>query len=92
MTFGPDPDTPAEDEGRPMPSFHTEQDGLDLSSLHNAFDANTTSTIVLPPQTPSPPLVTEMNVASLSHSDQGPNVENTGDHPPDPSRYHYDIV
>ena len=69
-----------------MPSFHTEQDALDPSSLNNAFDANTVPTI------PSPPLVTELNVATLSHSEQGPNVENKEDRPPDPSRYHHDMV
>ena len=47
---------------------------------------------VLPPQPPSPPSVTELNVASLSHSEQGPKVENTGDRPPDPSCYHDDMV
>ena len=76
-----------------MPSFHTEQDALDPSSLHNTFDANTTPTIVLPPQPPSPPLVTtELSETTLSHTDQGPNVENTEDRPPDPSRYHRDMV
>ena len=75
-----------------MPSFHTDQNAFDPSSLYNAFDAKTTSTIVLPPQLPSAPLVTESNVATLSHSEQGPNVENTGDRPPDPSRYHHDMV
>ena len=86
LTFGPDPDTPAEDEDRPMPSFHTEQDALDPSSLNDAFDANTVPTI------PSPPLVTELNIATLSHSEQEPDVENTEDRPPDPSRYHHDMV
>ena len=86
LTLDPDPDTPAEDEDRPMPSFHTEQDALDPSSLNNPFDANTVPTI------PSPPLVTELNVATLSHSEQGPNVENKEDRPPDPSRYHHDMV
>ena len=75
-----------------MPSFHTDQSAFDPSSLHNAFDANTTPTIVLPPQLPSAPVVTESNVVTLSHSEQGPNVENTGDRPPDPSRYHHDMV
>ena len=92
LTSGRDVDTPTGDNGRPAPHFHHERDVLDPSSTHNAFDANTTPTIILPPQSASPPLVTELGVASLSHSEQGPNVENTGRRPPDSSHHQYDIV
>ena len=85
-------DTPTEDDGRLAPRFHHEKDVLGPSLIHNAFDANTTPTIILPPQPPSPPLVTELSVASLSHSEWGPNVENTGHRPPDSSYHQYDIV
>ena len=91
LTFGRE-DAPTEDDGRPVPRFQHEKDALDPSSIYNEIDANSTPTVILPPQPPSPPLVTELNIASLSHSERGPNVENTGHRPPDSSRYQYDIV
>jgi hypothetical protein len=89
----PDPGTAAVDDGSPISSLCKEMNDLD-PPVHHAIDANTTPTIVLPPQTPSLPSVTDAapDGATVRRSQQGLDAERKGDHPHDPSRYHYDMV
>jgi hypothetical protein len=91
---GPDPGTPSEDGGGPIPILRQENDAPDAPSVRHAFDANTIPTPLADPspQSSSPPLVTESDVAIPGGSPQGPNVGQPGDRPPDLSHHQYDMV
>jgi hypothetical protein len=91
---GPIPGTPSEDGGGPIPILGQENDTHDPPSVHHEFDANTTPTPLADPspQSPSPPLVTESDIAIPGGSPNGPNVGQTGDRPPDLSHHQYDMV
>jgi hypothetical protein len=89
-TSGPDPGTSIEDDCSPTPTFRQGNDTVDPLSVYHVIDSNTMPT----PRSPSlPPPVTDPDVAIVGRSLLEPNVEHdTGDHPPDPSPYQYDIV
>jgi hypothetical protein len=89
-TSGLDPGTAAADDG----SLCKGKNDLDPPSAHHTVDANTTPTILLPPQTSSLPSVTDTapDGAMVGRSQHGPDAKRSGDHPQDPSRYHYDMV
>ncbi|KAN0139116.1 hypothetical protein V8E53_003118 [Lactarius tabidus] len=91
---GPNPGTPSEDGGGPIPILRQENDAPDAPSVRHAFDANTIPAPLADPspQTSSPPLVTESDVAIPGGSPQGPNVGQPGDRPPDLSHHQYDMV
>jgi hypothetical protein len=77
------------DGGSPKPE---EMDILDPASANRAFDANTMLARDLPLHSPLLLCMTHSGGATAGPSPRGPNAEHTGDHPPDPSRFRYDIV
>jgi hypothetical protein len=90
---GPDPGTPAEDNGGgPIPNLRQENDVPDPPSMHHAIDANSIPTADPPPQCSSLPSVMGSDVDIPGCSPQELNAGLTGDRPPDPSLYQYDMV
>jgi hypothetical protein len=90
---GPDPGTPAEDNGGgPIPNLRQENDVPDPPSMHHAIDANSIPTPDPPPQCSSLPSVMGSDVDIPGCSLQELNAGLTGDRPPDPSLYQYDMV
>ncbi|KAN0140623.1 hypothetical protein V8E53_001832 [Lactarius tabidus] len=91
---GPDPGTPPEDDSSPTLGLRKEKDALDPPSVHQAIDANDIPirTPDPPPPSPSLPPATDVEIATIGHSLKEPDAEHTGDHPPGPSHYQYDMV
>jgi hypothetical protein len=92
LTSEPDPGTPADDDGGPIPDLRKENGASGPPSVHYAIDANTIPTPDHPPQSSSPPSVTGSDVAIPGGSPQEPNAGQTGDRPPYSSLYQYDMV
>ncbi|KAN0137468.1 hypothetical protein V8E53_004913, partial [Lactarius tabidus] len=83
--------TAAEEVGRPKLGLHKEMDALELLSVNRPIDASTRVTPDLPPQSTSPPLVTNSEVAIASCSLRESIAEHTEHYSPEPSHYQYDI-
>ena len=91
-TSGPDPGIAAEDDGSLMPDLPKKKEALDPLSVNRAIDTNNIATPDHSPQSPPAPSVTDLDIAITAVSLREPNAGHTGDHPPGPSRYQYDIV
>ncbi|KAH9034802.1 hypothetical protein EDB84DRAFT_53136 [Lactarius hengduanensis] len=89
----PDPGVAAKDDGslRPVPC-----EGRDIHPDHplaiRAIPANTMATLDLPPPSPSLLSVNDMDPVTAGPLLREPNTERTGDLPPNPLHYPYDIV
>jgi hypothetical protein len=92
LTSGPDPGTPADDNGGPIPDLRQENGASGPPSVHHAIDANATLTPDHPPQSSSPPSVTGSDIAIPGGSQQESNAGQRGDRPPYSSFYQYDMV
>jgi hypothetical protein len=82
-----------EDNGSAVPGLRKENDALQPPSANHATCAN--ANLINTPDSqlsslPSP--VTGSDIAIAGSSPQKSKAERTGDHPPDPARYQYDIV
>ncbi|KAH9020980.1 hypothetical protein EDB84DRAFT_1580972 [Lactarius hengduanensis] len=66
------------DDGSSKPGSRKEKDALDPPSANCAFHANTTTTLDLPPESPSLRSVAETDATIMGHSLRGPNSERTG--------------
>lgn len=80
----------ADDGDSLMPGLRKEKDSLDSPSVNRAIDENIAATLDLSLQSQPPSSV--IDVAIAGRSLQEPNAGHTADHPPDPSRYRYDMV
>jgi hypothetical protein len=85
MIFAPDLGASA----RPKLRLQMEKDAIDPPSVNHTIDANTMSTLDLSPQSPS---ITDSNVVMVGPISQGPTFQCTGDHPPHPSHFRYDMA
>ncbi|KAI9447409.1 hypothetical protein H4582DRAFT_3029 [Lactarius indigo] len=81
----------AKDNGSLKLSSHKDTDALDPPLVNRTIYANNV-TLDLLPQSPSPVLITDSDVAIARPSQQEPNTEHTGDYLPHPSHFPYDIV
>jgi hypothetical protein len=75
---GLDPSAAAADDGSPISSLCKGKNDLDPPSVHHAVDSNTTPTLMLPPQTPSLPSVTDAGTAIAGHSSPETSAEHIG--------------
>ena len=83
--------TTTEVDGIPKLGFHKEIDALEPRSVNRPIYATTMATPDLP-QCTSPLSVTNLDMAVVGPSLRESSAERIEHHPPDPSRYQYDIV
>jgi hypothetical protein len=76
----------------PISGLYKEKNDLGPPSAYLAVDSNTTSNLILPPQSPSLPSAADACVAIAGHSSPETIAEHPGDDSSDPSRYQYDMV
>lgn len=90
-TPSPDLGTAAKGGGTPKPIVYKEQDTFDSRLVNRDIYAYAMATPDLPLQSPSLPLTTNSDIASVGPSREL-TVERIGDHPQDPSHFRHDIV
>ena len=88
LASAPDLGASVEHDGWTKPELLEEMNRLDLPLVNRAIDANTIAT----PQSLPPSSITDSDVAIVGRSLGEPNTEHPAAHPPDPSRYMYDMV